>query len=104
MKHTNTGMYQYQKKNDTLSDTVLIILVLKKHGVVSQSDTGVSLCVLVSNFMHLEQVFQVDKDLKIGWKISQHVTSDASKKETSNSRTNEDSMQNITWDASQDFS
>ena len=69
-----------------------------------KNDTRVSLCALLSNFMHLAQVFQVDKDLKIGWKISQHVTSDASKKETSNSRTNEDSMQNITWDASQDFS
>ena len=41
-------------------------------------DTGVSLCTLISNHMHLVQVFQVEGDLKIVWKISQHVTCDAS--------------------------
>ena len=28
-------------------------------------DTGISLCVLISNCMHLTQVFQVEKDVKI---------------------------------------
>ena len=30
-----------------------------------ENDTGVSLCALISNYMHLVQVFQVEKDVKI---------------------------------------
>ena len=63
-------------------------------------DTRVSLCVIIFNFMHLAQVFQVEEDLNIAWKISHHVTCDASNNEASNSRANEDSMQEVTWDAS----
>ena len=46
--------------------------------------------------MYLTQVFQVEKDLKIAWKTSHHITYYASNNETSNSRANEDSMQNVT--------
>ena len=53
-------------------------------------------CVLISNFMHFVQVFQVEKDLKITWKTSHHITCDANNNETSNSRANEDSMQDVT--------
>ena len=35
-----------------------------------ENDTGVSLCALISNFMHFTQVCQVHKDLKIAWKTS----------------------------------
>ena len=66
--------------------------------------TRVSLCALISNFMHLTQVFQVEEDLKISQKTSQHFTCDASNNETSNSKANGNSMQDITWNASQDFS
>ena len=69
-----------------------------------ENDTRVSLCALIYNFMHLTQVFQVEKDLKIAWKISYHVTSDLSNNETSNLRANKDFMQDITWDVSQDIS
>ena len=65
---------------------------------------GVSLCALISNFLHLAQVFQVEEDLKIAWKISHHVTCDASNNEISNSRANKDSMQDVTWDARNDVS
>ena len=54
--------------------------------------------------MHLTQVFQVEKDLKIAWKISHYVTCDASNNETSNSRANENFMQDVTYNASQDVS
>ena len=30
-----------------------------------KNDTGVPLCFLISNYMHLSQVFQVEKDVKI---------------------------------------
>ena len=55
-------------------------------------------------FIHLAQVFKIEKDLKTAWKTSHHVICDASNNETSNSRANEDSMQDVTWDASQDIS
>ena len=61
-----------------------------------ENDTRVSLCALISNFIHLTQVFQVEEDLKIAWKISHHITCDTSNNEISNSRANEDSMQNVT--------
>ena len=67
-----------------------------------ENNTGVSLCVLISNFMYLAQVFQVEEDLKIAWKTNHHVTCDASNNEISNSRANEDSIQDVTWDTSQD--
>ena len=50
--------------------------------------------------MHLALIFQVEEDLKITWKISYHVTCDVSNNETSNLRANENSMQDVTWDAS----
>ena len=37
-------------------------------------DTGVSLCALISNYMHLAQIFQVKKDVKITYSPSPQVT------------------------------
>ena len=42
-------------------------------------DTRVSLCALISNYMHLAQVFQVEKDVKITWSPSHQVTCSPSK-------------------------
>ena len=39
-----------------------------------ENDMRVSLYALISNFMHLAQVFQIEKDLNIVWKTSHHVT------------------------------
>ena len=54
--------------------------------------------------MHLTQVFQVEKDLKIIWKTSHYVTCSISNNKTFNSSTNEDSRKGVFWDSSQDIS
>ena len=62
-----------------------------------ENDIEVSFCALIFNFMHFAQVFQVEKHLKIVWKTSHHVTTcDTSNNEISNSRANEDFMQDVT--------
>ena len=35
-----------------------------------ENDTGVFLCAIVSNYMHLAQVFRVEKDVKISYSPS----------------------------------
>ena len=41
---------------------------------LGENDTRVSLCALISNYMHLAQIFQVKKDVKITYSPSPQVT------------------------------
>ena len=54
--------------------------------------------------MHLTQVFQVEKNLKIAWKTSHDITCSASNNEISNSSVIEDLKKGVSWDLSQDIS
>ena len=49
---------------------------------LGENDTGVSLCSLISNYMHLAQVFQVEKDMKIIGSPSHQVTCSPSNNKT----------------------
>ena len=67
-------------------------------------DTGVSLCSLISNYMHLAQVFQVEKDVKITCSPSHQVTCSPSNNKNPKSAENEELKNGVSWAPSYDIS
>ena len=66
-------------------------------------DTGVSLCALISNYMHLVQVFQVEKDVTITCSPSHKVT--CSPNNNNPKSTENQEMKNcVSWAPSHDIS
>ena len=62
-----------------------------------ENDTGVSLCALISNYMHLLPVFQVEKDVKITCSLSHQVTCSPSKNKNPKSTENEELKNGVSW-------
>ena len=67
-------------------------------------DTGVSLCALISNYMHLAQVFQVEKDVKITCSPSHQVTCFPSNNKNPKSAENEELKHGVSRVPSHDIS
>ena len=55
-----------------------------------ENDTRVSLCALISSYMHLAHVFQVEKDVKITCSSSHQVTCSPSNNKNPKSAENEE--------------
>ena len=72
--------------------------------VQTQRDTGVPLCALISKYMHLPQVFQVEKDVKITCSPSHQVTCSPSNNKNPKSTENEESKNCVFWTLSHDSS
>ena len=71
---------------------------------VSDVDTRVSLYALISNHMHLAQVFRVEKDVKISYSSSHQVTCSPSNNKNPKSIENEELKNGVSWAPSHDIS
>ena len=71
---------------------------------LGENDTRVSLSALISNYMHLAQVFQVEKDVKITCSTSHQVTCSPSNNKNPKSTENEESKNCVFWTLSHDSS
>ena len=67
-----------------------------------ENDTGV--CSLISNYMHLAQVFQVEKDVKITCSPSHHVTCSPSNNKNPKSAEIKELKNGVSWAPSHDIS